>query len=346
MPVETSKSPTGAVVCVGEALALVDTAGGLDAAGIPIADLASLAGAEANVACALAAAGIDAHWVGRLGTDELGARLAAELAARGVGIEAVEFDKAFPTGWYSKVVQELIDGPPVTQMVYRRAGSAASVMSAEFLERPKVAAALAGARIVHTSGITPALSSGCAELMSSLVALPRSGRILSFDVNWREQLWPTGDPALVAELAAGANLVSVGADEAVRVFGTDDPVALRRLLPRPWLLVIKDGAVMTTAVDKAGEIIEVPALRVEVVEQVGAGDAFAAGLLSGILRAEPTEQALRRGHLSAARVLTVEQDSAAPFPDEVVEPLLSCPASEWAATRVDVAGVHSPALDR
>lgn len=336
----SSKPQAGSVVCLGEALGLVDTDTGLDAAGEPIAGRAGLAGAEANVACALAAAGIEAHWVGRLGTDPLGRRLAAELAARGVGTGAVEFDDAHPTGWYSKIVQVLDEGPPVSQMLYRRAGSAASMMGPAFLDGALVAAALASARIVHTSGITAALSASCNALMRELLGRPRSGQILSFDVNWREQLWPDGDPASIISLASAADLVSVGADEARRVFGTDDPAGLRELMPEPWLIVVKDGAVTTRSIDTAGRIVEVPALQVEVVEQVGAGDAFAAGLLSGLLAGEPIGRALRRGHLSAARVLTVAQDSAPPFPDDVLQPLLVCDPADWRHIRVDAAGVH------
>ncbi len=76
--------------------------------------------------------------------------------------------------------------------------------------------------------------------------------------------------------------------------------------------MIKDGDRRALAVDRDGEVVAEPALRVEVVEPVGAGDAFAAGLLTGVLRGEPVARCLRRGHLSAAAVLTVRADSAAP----------------------------------
>jgi 2-dehydro-3-deoxygluconokinase len=226
-------------------------------------------------------------------------------------------------------------------MQYRRAGSAASAMGPAFLDAPAVRARLDAARVVHTSGITAALSDSCAALMHELTGRPRTG-LLSFDVNWREQMWPGGAPDVVAALADRADLVLVGGDEAERVFGTGDPVELRRLLPRPRWLVVKDGAHRALAVDRTVGVIEQPALHVEVVEPVGAGDAFAAGLLTGLVRGEPLGRCLRRGHLHAAAVLTVAGDSA-PLPrDDVLGPLLDASADVWARIEVSAAGIAAP----
>ena len=337
-------APTGPVACLGEALALVDPVTGVDAGGVPVPRRAALAGAEANVAVALAAAGVPVQWVGRLGADGLGSHLAAELGRRGVRLDGVEIDPSLPTGWYSKIVRRVAGGEPQTEMRYRRAGSAAAAMEPAFLDRTDTAAVLAQAAVVHTSGITAALSPACAAMMRALLMGPRRGGLVSFDVNWREQLWPDGDPAEVVALAGAADVVMVGADEARRVFGTDDPAELRALLPSPQLLVIKDGHVQARGVDRNGSVVDVPALSVEVVEAVGAGDAFAAGLLFGVMVGEPVEQALRRGHLSAARVLTVHSDSAPPFPAGVLNAMLTCTEQEWAQTRVSAAGVRSPAV--
>jgi 2-dehydro-3-deoxygluconokinase len=325
------EGPTAAeVVCLGEALAL------LDRPGSP-AERALLAGAEANVAAALAGAGIPTAWVGRLGGDALGATLRGELERRGVDTGGVETDPARPTGSYTKVTSVGDDREPRTRMRYRRAGSAASAMDPSFLDVPAVRARLAGARIVHTSGITASLSGSCAALMRALVARSRAG-LLSFDVNWREQMWPGGDPAAVVALAGSADVVLVGGDEARRVFGTDDPTALRRRLPGPRWIVVKDGAEQALAVARDGAVVAQPALRVAVVEPVGAGDAFAAGLLTGLVRGEPVSRCLRRGHLGAAAVLTVPGDSAAPLPAAVLDPLLDASGADWARIEVGAAG--------
>jgi 2-dehydro-3-deoxygluconokinase len=324
---------------VGEALVLLDarTAGGTD----PLAG-AAMGGAEANVAAGLARWGVAATWAGRLGDDAPGRFLRDQLARAGVRVVA-EVDPARRTGTYTKVVTAQPGGEPRTESRYDRTGSAASAMDPAFLARPEVAAAFGEADLVHTSGITAALSPTCRDLMRTLLRRPRrAGQRVVFDVNWREQLWPDGDPAVVVELAGLADVVLVGADEAERVFGTAEPGELRRLLPSPETLLVKDGARRALAVDRSGEIHDVPALAVTVVEVVGAGDAFAAGYLAGVAAGDSAERCLRRGHVSAATVLTVRGDTAR-LPDEpVLEGLLGCSDEQWRAVRASAAGFTVP----
>jgi 2-dehydro-3-deoxygluconokinase len=332
---ELTTIPDRGVACLGEPLVLVSPS---DAE--PDLTALHLAGAEANVAAGLVAWGIPASFVGRLGEDEFGDLIRSELIARGVDVAAVEIDPARPTGHYSKVTAPDETGEPRTASRYNRAGSAASAMTPAFLDSPAVAAAFAHASVVHCSGITPALSDTCLALIRRLLTdRPGVTGIVSFDVNWREQLWPDGDPAQVVDLANHADLVLVGADEALRVMGTDDPVELRRILPDPTTLIIKDGGHRAIAVDRTGATIIVPALRVEVVEPVGAGDAFAAGFLSGVVLGEDTATCLRRGHLGAAVTLTVVADSAPPPSAELTRQLLTCPEVQWAGTTVTPSGI-------
>ena len=271
----------------------------------------TLAGAEANVAAGLAGMDVPVAWVGRLGADALGEFLYADLQRRGVDVRAVQFDPDRPTGYYAKQVVADETGEPRSHMLYRRAGSAASAMAPAFLDDPTVNDVLAGADLIHSSGITAALSESCAALMRTLLSRPRRfGATMSFDVNWREQLWPGGDPGLIVELSRLADIVLVGGDEALRVFGTDDPQSIRKVLPEPDWIIVKDGARRALALGRDDTVVEQPALTVEVVEPVGAGDAFAAGFLAGVVRGDDMSRCLRRGHLSAAAVLTVPGDSA------------------------------------
>ncbi|WP_224403536.1 sugar kinase [Pseudonocardia sp. ICBG1034] len=310
-----------AVVCFGEALALVLDAAAVDDPRAP----AHAAGAEVNVALDLAAAGVAVAWVGRLGDDRHGALVQHTLAAAGVDTGGIGVDPDLPTGRYAK--SPAPDGGTV--MTYRRSGSAASAAGPELLEVPAVRDRIAVADWVHVGGITAAVSASCAAALAALLARPRRYRVV-FDVNWREQMWPDGDPAPVAALADRADVVLVGADEARRVFGTDDPARLRALLPGPELVVVKDGARRALAVHRDGAVTERAALVVDVVEPVGAGDAFAAGLLTGLVRGEDVGRCLRRGHLGAAAVLVVPGDSAAPLPEH----LLDLDDDAWATLRV------------
>jgi 2-dehydro-3-deoxygluconokinase len=335
----------GSVACLGEALVLLPFLPP-DGAALPGVERGTLAGAEANVAIGLAGMGVPVACVTRVGTDPYGEFLHAELRRRRVDVRAVQFDPVRPTGVYAKRTITDASGQPRSEMLYRRAGSAASAMSPAFLDDPAAKDVLGRARLIHTSGITAALSRSCAELMDAILRRPRRfDATVCFDVNWREQLWPSGDPSLIIQLSGLADTVLVGGDEALRVFGTDDPQRIRTLLPDPEWIIIKDGARRALAIGADGSLIDQPALLVDVVEPVGAGDAFAAGFLAGVVRGEDTGRCLRRGHVSAAAVLTVRGDSAPLPPDSVVESLLASSAAAWRATKVSVDGFQLPGGD-
>jgi 2-dehydro-3-deoxygluconokinase len=99
-------------------------------------------------------------------------------------------------------------------------------------------------------------------------------------------------------------------------------------------LVVKNDAHTAVALEPDGQRTEVPALTVQVVEPVGAGDAFAAGFLAGTLQDLPMKQRLRLGHLNAAAVLAVPEDHAVPPSTEQRGRLLAAADDEWAATKV------------
>ncbi|GAB3836219.1 sugar kinase [Kribbella italica] len=328
-------------ICLGEAMIMLaaDT-------GAPLEEVEtfrrSVGGAECNVAGGLAALGIPTGWISRLGADGFGRYVLQDLRDRGVEVGGVEDDPGRPTGLY---VKHTLAGR--TRMHYYRSGSAASAMDADFLDRPAVRNRLVGAELVHTTGITAALSEETAGMLDRLAALRDSlGFMLSVDLNWRPALWRGKDPAPLWRLLRAADVVLIGADEAMLFAGTGDPAELRRLLGPRATIVVKSDAHVALALEPGenGEVArdrrtEVPALTVDVVEPVGAGDAFAAGFLAATLQGLPMEQRLRSGHLSAAAVLTVPDDHAEPPEPSLRQALLQCPAEEWAGTRIGPAGV-------
>jgi 2-dehydro-3-deoxygluconokinase len=133
--------------------------------------------------------------------------------------------------------------------------------------------------------------------------------------------------------------VFTGDDEAERVWGTGDPARLRKLLPGPHTLVVKHGERGATLVEGDAAPVFEPALRVDVVEPVGAGDAFAAGFLAATLRGDAPAARLRRGHLQAAATLLTHDDVGAPLPEPVVTALLRADAEAWAKARLTGEGV-------
>lgn len=326
---------TPRAVCVGEGLVvLVAEPGALEDS---TTFERSAGGAEANVARVLVQLGIRATWVSRVGDDGFGRYLVRQLDGAGVDVSAVAVDDARPTGMYVKergggtgVGRDLPRGD--SSMTYFRAGSAASALSPEDASRDASAKLLGTADLVHFTGITVALSATAEALTRSLIELDTT---VSFDLNFRPALWDgriDDASAVLAEHVRGSDVVLMGADEADAVFGTGDPDALRALFPEPRCLVIKNDAHVVTEFD-GNERVDVPALTLEVVEKIGAGDAFAGGYLAGMLRGMSATERVRLGHLCAASALTAHGDVAEVAGIPHMEALLRMPAEDWDAVR-------------
>lgn len=255
-------------------------------------------GAESNVAAHVAGIGRTAAWYSRLGADALGDRLLRQLAALGIDVSRVERDPEHPTGLYVK--------DPGHGVSYYRKGSAASHLGPEHASSID----LDGVRILHLSGITAAISATASAFLDALIDRAReAGVLVSFDVNHRAALWPLEVAApRLRELAARADLVFVGRDEAETLWGTAAAADARAALPEPAELVVKDGDVGATLFDADGEHF-VPALKVDVVEAVGAGDAFAGGFLAARLAGRGPVECLTAGHERAALVLQTTSDT-------------------------------------
>ncbi|MFB7895584.1 sugar kinase [Streptomyces xiamenensis] len=323
-----TRPPAGAgadIVCLGETMAVIAPTDGR-----PLATAAHLAlgvgGAESNVACALAGLGHRAAWAGRVGQDPFGTRVLTELAARGVDISGATVDPERPTGLYAKD-----PGPGGTRTHYYRRHSAASRMGPGLASHP----ALRAARILHVTGITAALSDSCAALLDALVVRRAApGPLISFDINHRPALWREGPrqaaPTLLA-LARAADVVFTGRDEAQELWGTARPEDIRDLLAPAPLVVVKDAEHGATAYSTREGTTFVPARRLRVIEPVGAGDAFAAGYLAGLLEEREPVARLRLGHLAAAAALRTAADLPTLPPRTALDPWLTLDDAAWSA---------------
>jgi 2-dehydro-3-deoxygluconokinase len=263
-----------------------------------------IGGAESNVAMHAAQLGVPTAWVSALGDDALGVRVRDEVAGRGVDTRWVTVDPGAPTGVYFK--------DPGHGVLYYRQGSAAARMSpASVADVP-----LEDAEVVHISGITPALSASCAALIDTVIDRVAAGSgIVAFDVNHRAALWAPGAAAsTLLPLVRRADLVFVGLDEAECLWHTATADEVRALLPEPTTLVVKDGDVGATEYRRAGgadhRTFE-PAIPTDVVEAVGAGDAFAAGYLAALLQGANAAARLQGGHQRAHLVLQSTSDFVA-----------------------------------
>lgn len=297
---QPSVLPQPRLIAVGESMAMIVPA---LAESLTVAEELRIhaAGAESNVACHSAALGVASAWVSALGDDVLGYRVRSEIAGRGVDVRWVRTDPDAPTGVYFK--------DPGKGVLYYRRGSAASRLTpAAVADVP-----LEGAEVVHVSGITPALSDGCAALVDAVIErIGNSTTMLTFDVNYRAVLWaPDVAASRLRAIARRADVVFVGLDEAQTVWGTDTGDNIRALLPEPEYLVVKDGGVGATEfarTDGVETVSFVAAIATPVVEPVGAGDAFAAGYLVALMNGASARERLSAGHARASLVLQSMSD--------------------------------------
>jgi 2-dehydro-3-deoxygluconokinase len=294
-PGTSAAPPLPEVLCIGETMAMVTST---DASPVATAETFSVTpgGAESNLAQHLAELGVPTAWVSALGADPLGDRVESAIAASGVDTRWVTRDAGANTGVYVK--------DPGARVYYYRAGSAASRLGPAHVAGWPIATA----RWVHVSGITPALSSSCRALLPAVLdAAHDAGAGVSLDVNYRPALWPVAEAAAtIRPLADRADVVLVGRDEAEALWGTSTAEEIAALFPHPGRVVVKDGAVEAVELDRTGgsEVVtRVPARTVEVVESVGAGDAFGGGYLAALLRGDAAADRLAMGHSLAAWVL-------------------------------------------
>lgn len=312
------------ITCVGETMLLLTPASGTP---LDRADTlgTGIAGAESNVACGVSALGHRAAWLSRVGDDPFGRVVTRTLRQRGVDVSGVEADPRRPTGLLAKDPD-----PSGSRVHYYRSGSAASALGPELVAHPLVREA----RVVHLTGITAALSPTADTLTENLLLDPEV--TVSFDVNHRPSLWEPGAAAhRLLELARLADIVFVGRDEAEELWGTPTAEGVRALLPGVGRLVVKDAGHGATEF-RDDHVVHVPAPVVDVVEPVGAGDAFAAGYLAAGLRGLGSRARLRLGHLCAGAVLRVVGDLSSPPAHGESEELLDIPDEQWRERATEV----------
>jgi 2-dehydro-3-deoxygluconokinase len=267
-----------------------------------------IGGAESNVAIGVSRLGSDATWFGRVGADATGDLVERRLRAEEVRTLAIR-----DGGFTGMMVKHRRFGSSL-QVDYHRAGSAGSRLAPADVPAELVA----GAAVLHVTGITPALSASAAAAVLHAVELARAGgATVSVDVNYRSKLWSreAAGPVL-RDLVARADLVFAGVEEAELVLGADgastagrDAAELAEALAQlgPTQTVIKDGARGCTAVVD-GVRHRLPALPVTAVDPTGAGDAFVAGYLAEHLSGGTAEQRLRTAISAGAFAVTVPGD--------------------------------------
>lgn len=275
----------------------------------------AIAGSEYNVAVGLARLGIPATYLTKLGSDSAGRRIAAGLTREGIHTEGLVWSDQHSTGLMFKGRNS--SGDPAID--YFRRGSAASTFAPADI--PDLVWDTYDT--FHLTGILPALSPQTWDLCQRLISLSREhGLRVTFDPNLRPQLWP--DRATMAErinsLALKADIVMPGIEEGRILTGQDAPEAIAdwyisRGVPAVVVKIGSDGAYLATDTQRR----VVPGFRLDrFVDTVGAGDGFAAGLLSAIEDGRDLPEAVVRGNaIGAIQVQSRGDNEGLPTRDEL-----------------------------
>lgn len=264
----------------------------------------SVAGAETNTMIGLSRLGHRVAWISRLGDDEFGKKILSTVKGEGVETQEVMIDQSNRTGLYLK---ENINGSDV-RVYYYRENSAASKMTPDDLKTHYIA----NTRYLYITGITPAISQSCKETIFESIEIAKKHKVkVVFDPNLRKKIWSEQEAKeTLLRIASMADVVLPGINEGEFLFGTTDykEIAKKFIEAGASLAVVKlgeRGAYYSSKTER-GLVKGFPVKRV--TDPVGAGDGFAAGLLSGLLDGLKIQPAVERACAIGAMVVTINGD--------------------------------------
>lgn len=315
-PTDVDRPRPGMVVTFGEAmlrLAAPDHQRLEQASSLAV----TVGGAELNVAAGVSRLGLAARWVSRIPEGPLGRMIRNRAREFGVDVTFVSWDPAARAGLY---FLEPGASPRASAVLYDRAGSAFSKIPPEEVDWT---AALAGASLFHTTGITPALSDAAAQAVRDALAAARAGGIpVSYDLNYRARLWSEDRAqAVQGPLMANVDVLITTEEDVRRVFGitgSDYHEVAQKLVDRFGFKVVTitlrgDTSVLRntwTAIAHAdGVDYDDRTYDIEIVDRVGGGDAYAAGFIYGWLTRD-VQAGVRYGNAFSALQQTVPGDLA------------------------------------
>ena len=279
---------------------------------------ATFGGGEANVAVSLANFGFDAEFVTALPSNDIAQACLRELRGFGVGVgNCLESGERMGIYFLEKGA---VCRP--SKVIYDRAGSSISQVKLGDFDWEKI---FEGADWFHWTGITPAISQGAASVcLEAVKAASKMGVRISCDLNYRKNLWKWGKSAgeVMPELVSYSDVIIGNEEDAEKVFGIKgegceaEGLTLMRMFPKAkkiaitqreslnadhnlWSAVLYDGSRLF--VSRKYDITDI-------VDRVGGGDSFAAGLIYGILNCGDDAAALEFAVAASCLKHTIEGD--------------------------------------
>jgi 2-dehydro-3-deoxygluconokinase len=279
-----------------------------------------IGGSEANVVAACARLGLRAAWISALPDNPWGERIRRELAGHGIDCAYV---RVIPDTRMGVYFLEYGVAPRPIRVLYDRQHSAFAHLTPEMVDWDVVRRA----RLVHLSGITPALGDGPRRIVERALG---EATTVSFDVNYRAALWsPEAARAFADQAMPYARYVFLGQAEAETVFKLTGPAeaileAVSRLAPKATVTLLQ-GPDGSTVLD--GGRIWHPSRQhaVQMVDPIGAGDAYVAGFLWATLRGRPVQDVVDAAAAVAALKCSTWGDIALVSPRDVEDVLAGGP---------------------
>lgn len=274
-------------------------------------------GAELNTAVGLARLGHSAAWVSRLTNNPLGRLIANRAREAGVSTEHIVWTEEDRVGVY---FLEFGAAPRASSVLYDRKGAAIANVKPGQVPWKSV---FAGSKWFHVTGITPALSASAAETTrEALQAARAAGVKTSIDLNYRIKLWSGAEAGKwMGEFMQHCDVLITSEEDIERVFGITGkdyeeaaakvaqrfPVKMVAITLRENPLVWKNS--WTAILHHQGSVLRTRSYEVEIVDRLGAGDSFAAGLIHGLLENNP-QKGLDYGVAASALKHTIPGDFA------------------------------------
>src|SRR5699024_6257453 len=252
---------------------------------------AQIGGSESNVAIGLVRLGHKVGWISKLGNDEFGWKIFQYLRGEGIDLSQVQFEKNFPTGIYFK---EMLNSEEVRVQYYRSDSAAKQLQPNDLSEKY-----IASAKYLHITGITPLLSDNCYKTIMEAIEIARNNNVkVVFDPNLRKKLCSKSNSKdILLEISAKADIILPGQAEGEFLTGETTPESMAKSLNKngSTIVIVKlgeNGAYYATE-DYEGFVPAHPVKQV--IDPVGAGDGFAAGILSGLLDGLNIKKSVQRG---------------------------------------------------
>jgi 2-dehydro-3-deoxygluconokinase len=251
-------------------------------------------GAELNTAVALARFGHPAAWVSRLTDNPLGRLIANHAREADVSTEHVVWTPEDRVGLY---FLEFGASPRASSVLYDRRDAAIAHITPGTVDWAKV---FAGAKWFHVTGITPALGASAAQVTREALAAARSAKVgTSIDLNYRAKLWtPQEAGRCMSDLMQFCDVLVTTEEDGEKVFGIrgkdhEEAAALvaKRFGLRSVAVTLRENPLVwkntwTAIAHQDGKVLRTRTYEVEIVDRLGAGDSFAAGLIHGLLEGD------------------------------------------------------------